>query len=92
MTLHPHTYGEGECDAPDAAHVVLSFDVDAPYEQVVWVVLPNHAEWLVAAPAVEEYATDAEGVEAVSVHLANMRTGAELEKSVRDDLVDLRRD
>lgn len=93
MNLHPHTYtAQKECDLPDGLHVVLSWDVDEPTAIVVWSVLPNHAEWLVAKEAIEAYADETEGVEGVRVELARATTGNDLRLSVERDVAELRQE
>lgn len=76
----------------DLPHVISSSDVDYPSDYVLWNVLPNHAEFLVAKPALEDYADETEGVERLQLHILHMRSGAEFAEAVRTDIVEMHED
>lgn len=84
------TYLQSICDGDgcgDLPHVVLSEDVDER-GPVVWGILPNHAHFLEAQPAIEAYAEATADVELVYVEVAGMITGAQLRVNIESDLAD----
>lgn len=78
-----------ECDGTvcaDLPHVVISLDPEDALDPVLWGILPNHAEWLVAKPEVDRYADATEGVEIVFLRITKHQTGAEMAAGTADDI------